>query len=138
MASLSSLCVPSSSPLTSSSYPQTRLRRHHGRPDGDPNPLGICREPQACPLDEGGVEDGKLSSIFFDDQVQMTDSYGQGETALKHGETPVGCVLVYNDQVVGRGMNDTNRSMNVSHNLPSHRAKSKPPNTDSSLGNPPR
>jgi hypothetical protein len=35
-------------------------------------------------------------------------------------------------------MNDTNRSMNVSHNLPSHRAKSKPPNTDSSLGNPPR
>lgn len=29
-------------------------------------------------------------------------------------ETPVGCVLVYNNQIVGFGMNDTNRSMNVS------------------------
>lgn len=39
----------------------------------------------------------------------------QGEKALGSGETPVGCVLVYNDQIVGRGMNDTNRSMNVSN-----------------------
>jgi tRNA-specific adenosine deaminase 2 len=56
---------------------------------------------------------------FSVDQVRKTDGYTQGETALQHGETPVGCVLVYNDQVVGRGMNDTNRSMNVSDHLPS-------------------
>ena len=37
----------------------------------------------------------------------------QGEKALQSGETPVGCVLVHNDQIVGVGMNDTNRSMNV-------------------------
>lgn len=37
----------------------------------------------------------------------------QGEKALQSGETPVGCVLVHNDQIVGFGMNDTNRSMNV-------------------------
>lgn len=37
----------------------------------------------------------------------------QGEKALHSGETPVGCVLVYNDQIVAWGMNDTNRSLNV-------------------------
>ena len=38
----------------------------------------------------------------------------QGEKALQANETPVGCVLVYNGQIVGSGMNDTNKSMNVS------------------------
>jgi hypothetical protein len=43
---LFSLRMPSSPPLTSSSNPQGRLRRHLGRAhDGDPNPLGIFREP---------------------------------------------------------------------------------------------
>lgn len=51
----------------------------------------------------------------------------QGETALNHGETPVGCVLVYNDQVVGRGMNDTNRSMNVRDHLTSSRGNIETP-----------
>jgi hypothetical protein len=37
----------------------------------------------------------------------------QGEKALESGETPVGCVLVHNDKIVGAGMNDTNKSMNV-------------------------
>lgn len=30
----------------------------------------------------------------------------------------MGCVLVYDNKIVGRGMNDTNRSMNVSDRLP--------------------
>jgi tRNA-specific adenosine deaminase 2 len=34
------------------------------------------------------------------------------EQALKEGETPVACVLVYKGEVVARGMNDTNRSLN--------------------------
>lgn len=38
----------------------------------------------------------------------------QGEKALQANETPVGCVLVYDGQIVGSGMNDTNKSMNVS------------------------
>lgn len=38
----------------------------------------------------------------------------QGEKALQTGETPVGCVLVYDGKIVGSGMNDTNKSMNVS------------------------
>lgn len=39
----------------------------------------------------------------------------QGEKALASGETPVGCVLVLNGEIIGSGMNDTNRSMNVRH-----------------------
>ncbi|OJJ46334.1 hypothetical protein ASPZODRAFT_132403 [Penicilliopsis zonata CBS 506.65] len=42
----------------------------------------------------------------------MKKALAMGEKALEVGETPVGCVLVYNNQIVGSGMNDTNRSMN--------------------------
>lgn len=38
----------------------------------------------------------------------------QGEKALAAGETPVGCVIVHEGNIIGSGMNDTNRSMNVS------------------------
>jgi len=41
-------------------------------------------------------------------------SYNQAERALASDETPVGCVFVRNGEIIGRGMNDTNRSMNVS------------------------
>ena len=37
----------------------------------------------------------------------------QAEYALNHDETPVGCVFVRNGEIIGRGMNDTNRSLNV-------------------------
>jgi hypothetical protein len=37
----------------------------------------------------------------------------QGENALATGETPVGCVLVHDGKIIGSGMNDTNKSMNV-------------------------
>ncbi|EKV15884.1 hypothetical protein PDIG_22390 [Penicillium digitatum PHI26] len=43
----------------------------------------------------------------------MKQALLMGEKALESGETPVGCVLVHDDQIVGSGMNDTNRSMNV-------------------------
>jgi tRNA(Arg) A34 adenosine deaminase TadA len=37
----------------------------------------------------------------------------QAETALQTDETPVGCVFVHNGEVISRGMNDTNKSLNV-------------------------
>lgn len=37
----------------------------------------------------------------------------QAELALASDETPVGCVFVNNGEIIGRGMNDTNKSMNV-------------------------
>ncbi|KAK9544683.1 tRNA(adenine34) deaminase [Aspergillus fumigatus] len=42
----------------------------------------------------------------------MKQALLMGERALEHGETPVGCVLVHHDKIVGAGMNDTNKSMN--------------------------
>lgn len=37
----------------------------------------------------------------------------KAEQALQNDETPVGCVFVHNGEVIGRGMNDTNKSLNV-------------------------
>ncbi|PWY69809.1 cytidine and deoxycytidylate deaminase zinc-binding domain protein [Aspergillus sclerotioniger CBS 115572] len=42
----------------------------------------------------------------------MKQALMMGEKALKTGETPVGCILVYDNKIVGSGMNDTNKSMN--------------------------
>ena len=42
----------------------------------------------------------------------MLEALAMAEKALNEGETPVGCVLVHDGIVVGRGMNDTNRSLN--------------------------
>jgi len=45
-------------------------------------------------------------------ECYMKEALKMAERALTEGETPVGCVLVCQDQIVGRGMNDTNRSLN--------------------------
>lgn len=37
----------------------------------------------------------------------------QAERALASDEVPVGCVFVHRDDIIGEGMNDTNRSLNV-------------------------
>ncbi|RAK98039.1 nucleoside deaminase [Aspergillus ibericus CBS 121593] len=42
----------------------------------------------------------------------MKKALMMGEKALETGETPVGCILVYDNKIVGSGMNDTNKSMN--------------------------
>ncbi|KZZ89228.1 tRNA specific adenosine deaminase [Ascosphaera apis ARSEF 7405] len=42
----------------------------------------------------------------------MRMALDMGERALVCGETPVGCVLVYRGEVIGKGMNDTNRYLN--------------------------
>lgn len=45
--------------------------------------------------------------------IELIQTNKKGEEALASGETPVGCVLVHNDEIIGSGMNDTNKSMNV-------------------------
>ncbi len=42
----------------------------------------------------------------------MRQAIDVAEEALAGGETPVACVLVFKGEVVARGMNDTNRSLN--------------------------
>lgn len=38
----------------------------------------------------------------------------QAKEALEKGEVPVGCLLVYNGEAVGRGRNEVNETKNVS------------------------
>jgi hypothetical protein len=54
--------------------------------------------------------------LLFSVWASLADLCSQGERALAGGETPVGCVLVLQGKVIGSGMNDTNRSMNVRSN----------------------
>ncbi|KAF2398344.1 cytidine deaminase-like protein [Trichodelitschia bisporula] len=42
----------------------------------------------------------------------MREAIKMAELALATDETPVGCVFVHDGTVIGRGMNDTNRSLN--------------------------
>ncbi|KAL1990735.1 hypothetical protein VTN49DRAFT_6574 [Thermomyces lanuginosus] len=57
-------------------------------------------------LNEDPKEDASKHEYYMKQALLM------GEKALEEGETPVGCVLVYQDKIIGYGMNDTNRSMN--------------------------
>lgn len=43
----------------------------------------------------------------------------QAREALQNGEVPVGCLLVYRDQVVGKGRNEVNETKNVTPVFPS-------------------
>jgi len=44
----------------------------------------------------------------------MRQAIGMAEMALASDETPVGCVFVREGEVIGRGINGTNASLNVS------------------------
>lgn len=37
----------------------------------------------------------------------------QAKEALENGEVPVGCLMVYKDEVVGKGRNEVNETKNV-------------------------
>ena len=44
----------------------------------------------------------------------MRKAIDMAEFALASDETPVGCVFVHQGEVIGRGINGTNASLNVS------------------------
>ncbi|KAI9885330.1 MAG: hypothetical protein M1823_002875 [Watsoniomyces obsoletus] len=51
-------------------------------------------------------------STSLDNAKYMKEALVMAELAFVQGETPIGCVFVTDGQVIGRGMNDTNRSLN--------------------------
>ncbi|KAL9645216.1 hypothetical protein ABK040_002417 [Willaertia magna] len=55
------------------------------------------------------VEDGKWSKL---DEEFMKEALKMAEKALMEGEVPVGCVIVYNGKIIGRGSNKTNETKN--------------------------
>ena len=39
----------------------------------------------------------------------------QAKEALENGEVPVGCLMVYNNEILGKGRNEVNETKNVSN-----------------------
>lgn len=63
---------------------------------------------------EGFMRDAlSMVKIFRHLQFKSPTDPMQAKLALESDETPVGCVFVHKGQVIARGMNDTNRSLNV-------------------------
>lgn len=55
----------------------------------------------------GPVPDREYHEGFMRKAIEMA------EMALSSDETPVGCVFVHDGEVIGRGINGTNASLNV-------------------------
>lgn len=56
----------------------------------------------------------------------MRKAIEMAELALNSDETPVGCVFVHKGEVIGRGINGTNASLNVSRPTPGSFARAIP------------
>lgn len=64
----------------------------------------------------GTEEDIKTESVEnWNHEIEkwMDCAFDMARDALKNGEVPVGCLMVYNDQVVGKGRNEVNETKNA-------------------------
>ncbi|XP_059325321.1 tRNA-specific adenosine deaminase 2 isoform X1 [Ammospiza nelsoni] len=57
----------------------------------------------------------------------MDQALDAAKEALEKGEVPVGCLLVYNGEVIGRGRNEVNETKNVSAAGRGHRGSAALP-----------
>ncbi|EXJ81123.1 hypothetical protein A1O3_07411 [Capronia epimyces CBS 606.96] len=76
----------------------------------DSDDMATIREPESK-VDKDKLDPEVLKNLEMH-QGFMRQAINVAEEALAGGETPVACVLVHNGEVVARGMNDTNRSLN--------------------------
>ncbi|KAH7078026.1 cytidine deaminase-like protein [Paraphoma chrysanthemicola] len=76
--------------------------------------------PSASQADEQPCQapdaDHKLNAMNPEERAYherfMREAIAMAELALKSDETPVGCVFVRDGEIIGRGMNETNRTLN--------------------------
>ena len=64
---------------------------------------------ESCGFYERGLE---TSNKVSKSEMKSLTTF-QAEHALATDETPVGCVFVHEGRIIGKGINDTNKSMNV-------------------------
>lgn len=80
--------------------------------DGDsanPSPwTNLSRHPVTDEMVFGPIPDREYHERFMRKAIEMA------QLALDSDETPVGCVFVRDGEVIGRGINGTNASLNVS------------------------
>ncbi|XP_037607092.1 tRNA-specific adenosine deaminase 2 isoform X1 [Sebastes umbrosus] len=62
--------------------------------------------------EEAGDDEGFCLS---DEEVErwMSSAFNMAKDALENGEVPVGCLMVYGDEVVGKGRNEVNETKNA-------------------------
>jgi len=53
-----------------------------------------------------------LAMVLFVPPLEHSDIC-QAQLALESSETPVGCVFVHSNKIIGRGMNETNKARSV-------------------------
>jgi len=86
--------------------------------DHDPTHVPDAMDPEEKAYHEGFMREAismvcqTLSCHCNYLQVRMLTHHSQAELALKSDETPVGCVFVKDGVIIGRGMNETNRTLN--------------------------
>lgn len=68
----------------------------------------------------GPIPDREYHEGFMRKAIEMA------ELALSSDETPVGCVFVHDGEVIGRGINGTNASLNVRPSTSLSPSKSPP------------
>jgi len=73
----------------------------------------------------GPIPDREYHEGFMRKAIEMA------ELALSSDETPVGCVFVHDGEVIGRGINGTNASLNVRPSIPPFPLPTPPPRSSS-------
>ncbi|XP_013999978.1 tRNA-specific adenosine deaminase 2 isoform X1 [Salmo salar] len=48
-----------------------------------------------------------------DIQMWMANAFDMAKEALENGEVPVGCLMVYNNEILGKGRNEVNETKNA-------------------------
>ncbi|XP_060907482.1 tRNA-specific adenosine deaminase 2 [Labrus mixtus] len=60
-----------------------------------------------------GTEEESFSPSEEETERWMCSAFDMAKDALENGEVPVGCLMVHNDQVVGKGRNEVNETRNA-------------------------
>ncbi|XP_032398695.1 tRNA-specific adenosine deaminase 2 isoform X1 [Etheostoma spectabile] len=65
--------------------------------------------------EEGRKADSAKSFYPSDEEIErwMSSAFDMAKDALENGEVPVGCLMVYDDKVVGKGRNEVNETKNA-------------------------
>ncbi|KAF8451790.1 cytidine deaminase-like protein [Terfezia claveryi] len=100
-----------------------------------PSPASPQLSPVAIPLGfQSQIMEGNISNpvpILTKHHEFMRYALEMAEIALKTDEVPVGCVFVHKGEIIGKGMNDTNRSLCGTRHAEfvalEHILKTKPP-----------
>lgn len=67
------------------------------------------------PINQHNLDsESSLVNLSLKDKYYFKLSLYLAENGLKDNEVPVGCVLVYNDEIIGRGTNKVNKLVNYS------------------------